>query len=177
MEASSMYGLFTPRGRIRGRGATLIVVPAASVPGSIPASGHGDVARGAERNGSMRQVRSLVIVALMAGVFGAAGCSATPARERPNEAWSQRLTQQAESLHARAARQERSEAAWSARLAGQADAYVAERGRLQRANGAWSLRLTELTDRLMGDASRSNRASQAWSDRLNGLAESAGDID
>jgi len=143
----------------------------------VPASGQGGASRGVDGSSPMRQMQWFVTVAVAIAVFAAAGCSVAPGHERANEAWSQRLTQQSESIQAQAARQERSQEAWSARLSEQAHAYVAEQVRVLRANNAWSLRLTKLADHLKGGGISTDRASQAWSDRLNGLAESGGVVD
>jgi hypothetical protein len=160
-----------------GRGATVIVMDTVTAACSVPVSGRGGAARGVDGSGSMRQLQRLVTVVLATAVFAAAGCTAAPVRERVNEAWSQRLTQQSESIQARADRQERSQVAWSARLSEQAHAYLAEQVRVQRANGAWSLRLAKLADHVAGGDTSMDRASQAWSDRLNGLAGSGGVVD
>lgn len=59
--------------------------------------------------------------------------------------------------------------AWSNRLTGQAQ--VRDEARAARAASAWSQRLSGLAERQHGAAGMSDRAIAAWADRLTGLAE------
>jgi hypothetical protein len=94
--------------------------------------------------GSMLAVAAFVLILVAVGFFRISGS------DRGNDAWSERLTQQAQSL--------------------QDKALVA------RAADAWSQRLTGLAV-IEGKApapavvGMSDRAIAAWADRMNGLAE------
>lgn len=85
-----------------------------------------------------------------------------------DQAWSDRLTAQAQAIQEDAGAQ-RAADAYSQRLIAQAQAYLAEAAKRQTATQAW-------TDRLSGlapddDSGLSQRASAAWTARLEGLAE------
>ena len=80
-----------------------------------------------------------------------AACSNAAPGSRRDEAWSERLTRQAQAVQQAAARQERSNAAWAQRYAAMADAYKAEQLRAQRADAAYSQRLTKLAEYIRGD--------------------------
>lgn len=96
-------------------------------------------------------------------------------RELADEAWSTRLTQQAERLQQQQAsdeaRLERAHDAWSQRLQAQLVSHQAEQARAERARQAWSDRLTGLAGSSPGLAGMSDRAAAAWTERLTRLAE------
>lgn len=95
------------------------------------------------RNGILSSVAMAALVAI------SAGCSQpVTARERANSAWSERLSQQAQSVAQETARRERAEAAYRQRLNEQAAAYQAEKTQTERAKQAWSDRLTKLAEYL-----------------------------
>ena len=123
----------------------------------------------------MSQMRKFQTVALIVIVTTqiVACARIDPGQARPNDAWAQRLTGQAQAQQQEAARSERAQAAWAQRLTEQADAYRAEKARAERANAAYSERLTGLAEHL-GLGGSNDRANQAWTDRLNGLAEHYG---
>lgn len=114
-------------------------------------------------NGKRNTHTKLVGVAL-AGVLGASAgaliAGVLPvqpqASERGMQAWTDRLTGQAEAY-----RQERANDAYTLRLQGLA---------MERVWDAWTARLNAQADahNLRG---MSDRAAQAWTDRLTGLAE------
>ena len=104
-----------------------------------------------------------------------AACS-TPATGRTaDEAWSTRLTQQAERLQQEAARDEarmeRAHDAWTQRLQAQLVSYQAE----QATGRAGSAGLVGPAHRAAGSsrgpAGMSDRAAAAWTERLTRLAE------
>jgi hypothetical protein len=121
----------------------------------------------------MRQMRKFQTVALVVIVaIQVVACARIdPGQARANDAWSQRLSGQAQQQEA--VRSERAHAAWVQRLTAQADAYRDEKARAERANAAYSERLTGLAEHL-GLGGSNDRANQAWTDRLNGLAEHYG---
>ena len=99
-----------------------------------------------------RAAGTLVVAgALLVFLVGAAGFGrASGPSDRANQAYSQRMTQQAKQLQEQA-RSERARAAWASRLTGQAQLE----GKAPE----------------YGAAGMSARAIQAWTDRLTGLAE------
>lgn len=114
-------------------------------------------------NGQRKSRTAIVGVALAAvlGVStGAFVAGILPAQDgmpgRAVDAWTDRLTQQAEAYH-----QERVNDAWTNRLQGQA---------MQRVWDAWTARLNAQAD-AQGQRGMSERARQAWTDRLSGLAD------
>ena len=123
----------------------------------------------------MSQMRKFQTVALVVIVVTQVVACARidPGQARANDAWSQRLTGQAQAQQQEAQRMERAQAAWSQRLTELAVAYKAEQARVERANAAYAERLTGLAQHL-GVGGSSDRANQAWTDRLNGLAEHYG---
>ena len=106
------------------------------------------------------KVVGLALAAILGTSMGAIVAGILPtepqASERGMQAWSDRLTQQAEAY-----RQNRINEAWTLRLTGIVR---------QRADDAWTDRLTGIADEL-GARGMSERATQAWTDRLNGLAD------
>jgi hypothetical protein len=96
-------------------------------------------------------ISSLVMAALV--VISAACTQPVTGRERANAAWSERLTQQAQSVSQESARREQAKAAYQQRLTEQAAAYQAEQAGAERAKQAWSERLTKLADYLRGGGS------------------------
>lgn len=92
---------------------------------------------------------SLMAVATLVLILGAAGLGRHSGAGRANDAWSQRLTQQAQQLQEQALA-ERAADAWSRRLTGLAQ--LEGKAPEQRATGM------------------SDRAIATWSVRLNGLA-------
>lgn len=111
-----------------------------------------------------RKTHTKVIGLALAGILGASAgafvAGVLPVRQGASEqgmqAWSDRLTQQAEAY-----RQARIDNAWTLRLLGIHQ---------QQVNSAWTDRLNAQADAL-GLRGMSERAAQAWTDRLNGLAE------
>ena len=116
----------------------------------------------------MRKFQTVALVVIVAIQVVACG-RIDPGRARAENAWSQRLTGQAQAQQQEEARMERFNAAWSQRLTEQANAHEAETARAERANAAYAQRLSELAEHF-GVGGMSDRAIQAWTDRLNGLA-------
>ena len=75
-----------------------------------------------------------------------AACANLDPAARRDQAWSERLTRQAQAVQQAAAERERANAAWAERYAKMANAYQAEQARQQRADAAYSQRLTKLAD-------------------------------
>lgn len=95
----------------------------------------------------MHRVRAIAIGVLV--VVVASGCARlATGQERANDAWSERLTRQAEYYQERSAERERAMDAWSDRLSGLAEES--------------------------SESGMSDRAKEAWTERLEGLAEEAG---
>jgi hypothetical protein len=97
--------------------------------------------------GSMLAVAAFVLILVAVGFFRISG------PDRGNDAWSERLSQQAQYLQDKALAA-RAADAWSQRLTGLA--------------GIDFPGLAELEPKAAG---MSDRANAAWADRLNGLAE------
>jgi hypothetical protein len=97
----------------------------------------------------MTQIRRSQVAALALVVMvQVAACGRAPTdTSRGAAAWSERLTQQAESISQDAARREQARDAWSQRLTEQADQYFQDRERAERANRAWSARLNLAAER------------------------------
>ena len=95
---------------------------------------------------------TLAVGALML-ILVAAGFPGVAESDRGNDAWSERLTKQAQSLQEEA-RAARAAHAWSQRLSGLAAINFRELGAFRQ-----------------GAVGMSERAIVAWSDRLTGLAE------
>jgi hypothetical protein len=108
---------------------------------------------------SRTKVAVLVVAVVLGASVGAVAAGILPEAAQPSsraaQAWTDRLTAQAEAMQ-----QRRTMDAWSLRLT--------EQARL-RTNDAWSERLNGIADTL-GARGMSERATQAWTDRLNGLA-------
>jgi hypothetical protein len=108
---------------------------------------------------SRTKVAGIVLAGVLGASVGVVAAGVVPsqpgATERGMQAWSQRLSDRAETL-----RQERSDAAYGARLR-----LVSQ----ERVDDAYSDRLNGLAD-ANGSRGMSDRAAQAWTDRLNGLA-------
>jgi hypothetical protein len=93
------------------------------------------------------------IQALGLGMFLAvqvAACANLDAGARRDQAWSERLTRQAEAVQQAAAQRQRSDAAWAERYARMANAYQVEKARAQRADAAYSQRMTKLAEYILG---------------------------
>ncbi len=97
-----------------------------------------------------REAGSLLVVAALVLILIAAGFGRASGPDRANDAWSQRLSQQAQQLQDQA-RAERARDAWTSRLTGLAEleGKVPEQkaaGMSDRAIAAWSARLTGLAE-------------------------------
>jgi hypothetical protein len=73
--------------------------------------------------------------------------------------------------------QDRAGQAWSDRLSGQAQAIQQDDARRDRAHEAYTARMLAAATAQRDAQSRRQRAMQAWSERLNGLAEGAAGAD
>lgn len=116
-------------------------------------------------------VTALVGFVVLTGCTQVTGAPAVP--DRAEQAWTDRLDGLAQEAAMRAQQQgtrQRAEDAYAERLNEQARAQESSQQARERANNAYASRLTEQARSLQPDASR-RRADQAWTDRLNGLAD------
>ena len=101
----------------------------------------------------MLQARSTFAMAALVTILVAAAVPGMFESDRANDAWSERLTKQAEHLQDEA-RAARAANAWS-----------------QRLNGLAAISFLGLAEFEQGAVGMSDRAIAAWTDRLTGLAE------
>ena len=101
----------------------------------------------------MLQARSTFAMAALVTILVAAAVPGMFESDRANDAWSERLTKQAEHLQDEA-RAARAANAWS-----------------QRLNGLAAISFLGLAELEQGPVGISDRAIAAWTDRLTGLAE------
>lgn len=99
------------------------------------------------------QGRSTLAVAALVMILVAAAFPGISESDRASDAWSERLTKQAEHLEE------------EARAARTADAWS------QRLNGLAAINFRELAELEQRAAGMSDRAIDAWADRLTGIAE------
>jgi membrane-bound lytic murein transglycosylase len=115
-------------------------------------------------------VTALVGFVVLTGCTQVTGAPAVP--DRAAQAWTDRLDGLAQQAAQQASRQ-RADDAYAQRLSEQARAQETSQQARERADDAYAQRLTEQARSLQADATR-GRADQAWTDRLNGLAEHLG---
>ena len=112
----------------------------------------------------------MLAVAALVMILVAAAFPGVSEPGRANDAWSERLTSQAEHVQ-REAQATRAANAWSQRLNGLTEFEQGAVGMSDRAVAAWADRLTGLAEFEQGAGGMSDRAIAAWADRLSGLAE------
>jgi hypothetical protein len=116
----------------------------------------------------MFKVQRIAVIGIVTVAVVLSGCGRIlgSSRDRADDAWSERLNAQAQAVQEQA-RDARARQAYTDRLTAEAEAYLAAKSAQAQADQAWTDRLNGLA----GKTGMSDRAAAAWTARLNGLAE------